>query len=98
MGAVSLPVWRRTPPRNLMPDASFLLTPGCHRHYLLLVDAETLARELEARGLGNQYDAGEALRVDQSTVSRWLNGTRPIPAWVEVALKAIRAAKARART
>lgn len=61
------------------------------KHNLSGMDAETLSRELEARGLSRQVKAAAALRVNQATVSRWLAGETPIPGWVELALKAIRA-------
>lgn len=50
---------------------------------------EQLRDALDARGLGKQTDAAEALGVAQSSVSRWLSGLQPIPDLVERALRGI---------
>lgn len=50
---------------------------------------EEFQTALVARGIGRQIDAAAALRKDQSTISRWLKGTLPIPPIVEVALQGI---------
>lgn len=55
---------------------------------------QQLRTELAARGLAKQLDAARALGVEQSSVSRWINGSRPVPGWIEVALRGIRKKRA----
>ena len=47
-----------------------------------------LTRAIKDRGL-DQRKAAAALGVDESTVSRWINGSRPIPDIAVVALQAV---------
>lgn len=57
-----------------------------------------LREELAARGFARQADAARALRVDQATISRWLNGKAPIDPMVEVALRGIPSAQDTSKT
>ena len=48
-----------------------------------------LEKELQARGLTTQAKAAQALRVDQSTISKWVLGKRAIPGMVDAVLAGI---------
>ena len=48
-----------------------------------------LAMKLFGRDRGWQQRCADALRVDKSSVSRWLNSTAPIPGPAAVALKSL---------
>lgn len=50
---------------------------------------QDLREALDQRGLTRQVDAAQALRTSQSSISRWLDGTLPVPPVIELALQSI---------
>lgn len=66
-----IPVDSRMPPAYIHPHS---MTP------------ESFKAACEAKGITTQMQAASILGVEQSTVSRWMSGARPIPPIVAVAL------------
>lgn len=52
---------------------------------------ESFKAALDAKGIETQHEAAAVFGVEQSTVSRWMSGARPIPPIVAVALMGVAA-------
>lgn len=50
------------------------------------LDPADLRRALNDKGYMRQVDMAAGLKVGQATLSQWLTGKNPIPAWMENAL------------